>query len=52
MEESPFDPELQSLEEMIVSEQWSISYADDDSEPDDDEVILIPQIPYGFRPAA
>ena len=50
MEELPFDPELLSLEEMIADQRWQEPYLTDDL--DDDEVLLVPLVPRGFRPAA
>lgn len=50
MEELPFDPELLSLEEMIISQRWQEPHLDEDLE--DNEVFMIPSVPHGFRPAA
>ena len=54
MEDLHFDPDLNSLEEMITHQRWHEPYLDEEirSDDDDNELFFIPQIPHGFRPAA
>lgn len=59
MEELPFDPDLDSLEEMIMDQQWSDSsggwqepFLEEDTDDEDNELMFIPQVPNGYRPAA
>jgi hypothetical protein len=52
MEDLHFDPDLNSLEEMITNQRWQEPYLDDEPETDDDQFFLTPLVPHGFRPAA
>ena len=52
MEDLHLDPDLTSLEEMIVNQRWDEPYLDEDTDSEEEAIFLIPQVPFGFRPAA